>query len=202
MKISSPAATAFLLLLSSSAFAFAPSNKVQRAAAVLIESSTIQPFARGWVTKEHNSAMRLDATVVESESTTTNATIVAKATAVNGEIQSTVVSSTSVPASSSKGGTIELMDQEAKLLQEMEAQAEAIVDGMLDETCLVDEETGGPADELCVDEEKRKGFRATVKGYVKSIGSLVVGRSKEEDVVAPGTPAKRLTGDQLEKGCE
>jgi len=149
---------------------------------------------------------------VESESTVTNSsainddnektTIVTKTQAVNGDVSSTVVSLTNVPQQLQKSGTIELLDREAQLLQEMEAQATAIVDEMMEESCQVDEATGGPKDELCVDEVKRTGFRATVKGYIQSIGTLVIGRKGDDAYVAPGTPRERLTGDELEKGCE
>lgn len=224
--------SSFLLVLSivvttstAPASAFAPSStKIQRAASVLVERATAHSPAFARYQHQHHqqflskkfstSSVVLDATVVESESTVTNSsaindgdiddgsqTIVTKTQAVNGDFQSTVVSLTDVPPK--KAGTLELLDREAQLLQDMEAQATAIVDDMMEESCEVDEATGGPKDELCVDEVKRKGFRATVKGYVKSIESLVVGRKGDDvDVAPPGTPRKQLTGDELEKGCE
>ena len=114
---------------------------------------------------------------------------------------------TTATTTTRKAGTIELADRDAKLLREMEVQASSLVDELMDETCEVDESTGTALDELCVDEEKRNGFRATLKGYVQSIESLIVGRkstSSDDADAAEAVPAKRkqLTGDELEKGCE
>ena len=118
---------------------------------------------------------------------------------------SVVESEETVESPGKKSGTIELIDKEALMLEEMEAQAEAIVDDMMEQSCEVDAETGAPLDEICVDEAKRSGFRATVKGYVKSIERMVMReRSSAEDAagVEEEAPKKRLTGDELEKGCE
>ena len=98
----------------------------------------------------------------------------------------------------------ELIQKEEQLLKQMEEQAALIVDEMMEESCEVVPETGLPADDLCIDEEKRKGFRATVSGYIKRIESMVVGRSspdEEEDEEEQAKPKKALSGDSLEKGC-
>lgn len=209
----------FLLLsiLTTTAVAFAPSgsiiSKIQRAAAVLVETSAAQSpaFSAAQQTsirwgrlqfKNKKATTVLDATIVESELTVTNSSAInANSVTISsqpdkvldGEIQSTIVS---------MAGTIEMAEQDAKLLKEMEAQAAAIVDEMMDETCEVEPTTGGPLDELCLDEEKSKGFRTTLKGYVQSISTLLKSSSTDDAADAPGTPRKRLTGDELEKGCE
>ena len=208
----------FLLLsILTTAVAFAPSgnsiSKIQRAAAVLVETSAAQSPAFSAAQKasirwgrlqfkNKKATTVLDATIVESELTVTNSSAInansimtsSQADKVlDGEIQSTIVS---------MAGTIEMTEQDAKLLKEMEAQAAAIVDEMMDETCEVEPTTGGPLDELCLDEEKSKGFRTTLKGYVQSISTLLKSSSTDDAAVAPGTPRKRLTGDELEKGCE
>ena len=233
------------LLLSSSAVtsrtvtAFTPSttttSKIQRAAAVLVEISAAQSPAfrkKGPIGtlipsnsnhhhhKKATTTTVLDATVVESESITTNSSAVdvdsirqhtssSDIDSNDGDIQSTVLLPTLTTATTTtrKAGTIELADRDAKLLREMEVQASSLVDELMDETCEVDESTGTALDELCVDEEKRNGFRATLKGYVQSIESLIVGRkstSSDDADAAEAVPAKRkqLTGDELEKGCE
>ena len=235
---------ALLLLLSSAlqartVTAFTPSitttatSKIQRAAAILVETSAAQsPAFRtkgqygGALLLNNKKAAAtttvLDATAVESESITTNSSVVNVdsmgdiSSSINGDIQSSVSSSlttttlgtpTNTPSNARYAGTIELAEMDAKLLREMEEQASYIVDEMMDETCEVDESTGTALDELCVDEEKRNGFRATLKGYVQSIESLIVGRksiSSDDADAAEAVPAKRkqLTGDELEKGCE
>ena len=235
------------LLLSSSAVvtsrtvtAFTPSttttSKIQRAAAVLVEISAAQSPAfrkKGPIGtlipsnsnhhhhKKATTTTVLDATVVESESITTNSSAVdvdsirqhtssSDIDSNDGDIQSTVLLpslTTATTTTTRKAGTIELADRDAKLLREMEVQASSLVDELMDETCEVDESTGTALDELCVDEEKRNGFRATLKGYVQSIESLIVGRkstSSDDADAAEAVPAKRkqLTGDELEKGCE
>jgi hypothetical protein len=50
-----------------------------------------------------------------------------------------------------------------ELMKVMEDQAVAIAEEIMDDiSCEVIPETGMPADEMCVDEEKRQGFRATL----------------------------------------
>jgi hypothetical protein len=50
-----------------------------------------------------------------------------------------------------------------ELMKVMEDQAVAIAEEIMDDiSCEVIPETGMPADEMCVDEEKRMGFRATL----------------------------------------
>jgi len=61
------------------------------------------------------------------------------------------------------------------ILLELERAAEEIASDSIDKECIVDPETGGPMDELCVNE----GMYARVKGRFKSIvrGTLSLVRS-------------------------
>ena len=205
--------------------AFAPqrsNNNVQKAAAVLIETVRVQErlmrkqpqTGGGWngaaaAAAGNNKPVRtvLEATVVESESIEETSSSSSNNNNSSSTVTVTAVVEKTAPVNG-KEGTIELLDKEARMLAEMEAQAASIVDEMMEEVCEVDETTGGPKDELCVDEVKRSGFRATMKGYVKSmIGSLRQSISSttadvEEEAVETKTPTERLTGDELERGCE
>lgn len=108
---------------------------------------------------------------------------------------------TSTAFKNEKGGTLELLAKEQELIQSMEDQADSIVEGMLDEECSIDDI------DICSDEEKKAGFRATLKRYIKGIESLVVGRDdgvvSDDDTKLPkrGRKPQTLTGDALEKGC-
>lgn len=147
------------------------------------------------------------ATTDENAAKNATTTTTLKAGAVAEKKDVTVTATLTV--TSPKPGTIELLEKEDKLLQQMEAQAVQIVEEMMDETCEVNLDTGAPLDDICVDEEKKRGFRDTLKGYIKQIGSLVVGRGGDDSDVeaavvaaAEDKPKKTLTGDALEKGCK
>jgi hypothetical protein len=96
-----------------------------------------------------------------------------------------------------------------ELMKVMEDQAVSIAEEIMDDiSCEVIPETGQPADEMCVDEEKRKGFRATLLGYVKGVAKGVGGGASEEVETCMETPLpsssskkKALDGDGLEAGC-
>lgn len=198
--------------------AFSPSQ-LHRAAAALVDttSSVLDksriPFCRlnlkpddAFVSRSSTPNCRtvLDATVVDSEEVTASDT-----TADVNVTVATEVSIAVAPSKISLPGTIELLEQQDALLQQIEAQAVQIVEDMMDESCEVDPDTGAPADEICVDEEKKRGFRATVKDTIQSMSKLVVGRGlfSEEDDVAMSQDVDRskrkkvLSGDALEKGC-
>eukprot|EP01082_Thalassiosira_pseudonana_P000103 g300.t1 g300 contig1:741825-744231(+) len=78
--------------------------------------------------------------------------------------------------------TTTLSDQE--ILQELENAAEEIASDALDEDCLVDE-TGGPVDEICVDESlylRTKGrFKSIVRGTLSLVRGNDGGSSVEEE---------------------
>ncbi|KAL7530209.1 hypothetical protein ACHAXR_003363 [Thalassiosira sp. AJA248-18] len=91
----------------------------------------------------------------------------------------------SIPSKVALFSTIETTEQKSAgalsdeyILAELERAAEEVAADSMDEECLVDEETGGPADELCVDE----GLYTRVKGRFKNIirSTLGVVRSGDE----------------------
>ena len=195
--------------------AFSP-NQLHRAAAVLVETTSSVIASRNpsirvqnpfddayWSRSTVATRTVLDATVLDDEEITvynaTNDMNGAENMKVNGSL-----TKISLP------GTIELVEQQDALLQQIEAQAVQIVEDMMDESCEVDPDTGAPKDEICVDEEKKRGFRATVKDTIQRTSKLVVGRglvSDAEDVelsrdVDRSKRKKALSGDALEKGCK
>jgi ABC1 atypical kinase-like domain len=198
--------------------AFSPSQ-LHRAAAVLVDTTSSvlencrKPFSRIRSAQDDAFWSRssvptfktvLDATVMdEQEVTPSNATVDVNIAAVT-ELSVTLSPKVSLP------GTIELVEQQDALLQQIEAQAVQIVEDMMDESCEVDPDTGAPADDICVDEEKKRGFRATVKDTIQRTSKLVAERGlfSEEDDVAMSRDADRskrkkvLSGDVLEKGWE
>lgn len=196
--------------------AFSPSQ-LHRAAAVLVDTtSSVLENSRYSLSRIRspqddvsrtvfpNSKTVLDATIVdEEEVTASNATTDAVVAAVGDSSVTIAPSKVSLP------GTIELVEQQDALLQQIEAQAVQIVEDMMDESCEVDPDTGAPADDICVDEEKKRGFRATVKDTIQRTSKLVVERglfSEEEDAVMSrdvDRPKRKkiLSGDALEKGC-
>jgi hypothetical protein len=106
--------------------------------------------------------------------------------------------------------------QQDELIQQIEKQAEQIVDGMMDESCEVNSETGAPMDDICIDDEKKRGFRDNMKDTIQRIERLVVERDivgddddNDKDMEKAASAAGRrkkgkkiLTGDALEKGCK
>ena len=61
------------------------------------------------------------------------------------------------------------------ILQELERAAEEVASESLDEECLVDPATGGPLDEVCVDESLYSKAKGRLKGIVRGTLSLVRG---------------------------
>lgn len=165
-------------------------------------SSAFMPISRGTITHVPLAPL-LKSTIVERESNTSNnsSTVYARVEATNLDQNLNVTIASIVEAN---GDAINMTNREVQILHEMEAQASELVDQMMDESCAVDPETGSPIDELCIDEEKRRGFRTTLKGYVKAIGSSLWSGTFADsgDTLPAGTPKERLTGDMLEKGCE
>lgn len=80
-------------------------------------------------------------------------------------------------------------------MREVEMEAEMAVKEMVDEECEPDEVTGGPKDEICVDEEVKKGFRARLKQYI--MGTLELVRGVEDKELEGLTQ-----GEALERGWE
>ena len=86
---------------------------------------------------------------------------------------------------------------EEELVQAVEQEAEMAVVEMMDELCQVDLETGGPADELCVDGEERTRFRDRFKSIVKRTINLVRKSQVDDD-----DDRDVSEGERLEKGWE
>jgi hypothetical protein len=101
-------------------------------------------------------------------------------------------------------GTLMDDDDMAQLLADLEEEAEKLTQEMVDEECVIDQDTGGPTDELCADERKMRGFRQTVKSTIGATLKMVRGMPKEVlegDVdVDDGSLAVLGKGDLLEQG--
>jgi hypothetical protein len=94
-------------------------------------------------------------------------------------------------------------EEDEYLAATVEQVAEKVVQEMLDEGCEVDQDTGALKDDLCVDEEKRTGFRATMKHYVGKTLRLVRSRTADgEDDVEEESKTEVPEGEILEKGCK
>ena len=92
---------------------------------------------------------------------------------------------------------IELEKDLQQLLVDVEEEAEKVTQELVDDGCEVDEETGGPADEICIDDKKMSGFRARLKGTIGKTLQMV--RGMPEDVVEAEEKALEK-GDVLEEG--
>jgi hypothetical protein len=168
-------------------------SPVYRAAHCLVESGMRSSPALTVKLRE------LQATVVAPESETVNVTVMGLE--VNDSkpgIPDIDVTISAVIESSDS--MVDIIEKEEELLKRMETTANLIVEEILDETCEVNPSTGGAVDEICVDERKRKGFRDRMKGYVRGIEDLVVGR--KEGVAEEKKAKKVLDGDALEAGCK
>jgi uncharacterized membrane protein affecting hemolysin expression len=145
-----------LYTIISAVVAFSPSNSIRRAALVLIDSSASvlsknptfsqrrndirinnqqQPQQESVFQQFIKSRTILDATVFDAEEVTV-------ITADNTTSVEALVVLSGVPAS-----------KQDDIILQIETQAELIVEGMMDESCEVDPETGAPLDDICVDEE-------------------------------------------------
>jgi predicted unusual protein kinase regulating ubiquinone biosynthesis (AarF/ABC1/UbiB family) len=86
-----------------------------------------------------------------------------------------------------------------KMFKEIELEADKVVQELLDEECEFDEQTGLAVDEVCMDDEKKAGFRQTLKGYVVNTLNLV--RSSSDDAT-PDEDEGLAPGEILERGWE
>jgi len=77
--------------------------------------------------------------------------------------------STAAPTEQPK--TTSLTDDE--ILAELEKAAEEVVSDSFDENCLVDPDTGGPVDEICVDESLYTRTKGRFKGIIRGTLGLV-----------------------------
>jgi len=82
-----------------------------------------------------------------------------------------------------------------ELLEEMENEAENAVFELMDEECEVNESTGQPIEELCIEGEERTRFRDQFKSVIRQTLQLVRGIETETD-------PDISEGERLEKGWE
>ena len=90
-----------------------------------------------------------------------------------------------------------------EFMRDIELEAEKLAQEIVDETCEVDQETGGPKDDICVDETKKTGVRASIKSAISKTLRLVRGSSVSnlEDDNADGEEGIS-EGEVLERGWE
>ena len=94
-----------------------------------------------------------------------------------------------------------------ELLQEVEMEVEMIVSEIMDEECAVDWDTGKPADELCVDEVAKEGFRSRLKKTIGKTLQLVrdvvsSDTTSEDEEEEEGESEPVSEGELLERGWE
>jgi len=87
-----------------------------------------------------------------------------------------------------------------ELMQEIQLEAEKAVEEMMEETCEVDEDTGGPKDEICADAEKRIGFRSSLKLVISKTMQVVRGSTVAAEMEAVDENVSE--GELLERGWE
>lgn len=93
--------------------------------------------------------------------------------------------------------------EELKKVSAFEREAEMVAQALIDddEVCEPDEETGLPLDdELCVDENKRVGFRKTFKSMVQTTIRLIRGDDDDDDGETQQEDV--AYGEVLERGWE
>jgi len=86
------------------------------------------------------------------------------------------------------------------LVEALEVEAELAVQELVDDTCEIEWESGGPVDPECADEELKKGFRKRLKGIVSHTLNLV--RSGDSSAELEEDEQVALSGDLLEQGWE
>lgn len=99
-------------------------------------------------------------------------------------------------------GTVADADYVEQLMVNVEIESEKIVKELVEEECEVDEETAGPVDTLCEDEDEMKGFRARFKNRIGKTIQLVKGVPKEDVVSTDDSTSDddEIDGDMLEEG--
>lgn len=87
-----------------------------------------------------------------------------------------------------------------EFMVQVELEAEKAAQEMLDETCEVDDVTGDPVDEICVDENQKTGFRNRLKSIISQTLQVVRGgKSKEAEEEDWDMLSE---GEKLERGWE
>jgi len=100
-------------------------------------------------------------------------------------------------------GTLADTDYIEQLMVNVEMESEKIVEELVEEECDFDEETGGPTDTLCVDDEEMKGFRNKLKRTVGKTIELIRGVPKEKVAFSSNAEMaeeEEIDGDILEEG--
>ena len=99
-------------------------------------------------------------------------------------------------------GTVADAEYVEQLMVNVEIESEKIVEELFEEACEVDEETAGPVDTLCEDEEEMKGFRTRIKNRIGKTIQLIKGVPKENVVSteADADEDEAIDGDMLEEG--
>ena len=88
------------------------------------------------------------------------------------------------------------------IAEAVEAEAEQLAQSLVDETCEADEE-GQPVDDICVDEEQRKGFREKLKSVVRKTLNLVrTSDTNVDDETDTDVEEDIAFGEVLERGWE
>ena len=85
--------------------------------------------------------------------------------------QTALFSTTAATTPTTNKKSTALTDEE--ILAELERAAEEVASDSLDEDCLVDPNTGGPVNEICVDESLYKRVKGRFKGIVRGTLGLV-----------------------------
>ena len=95
---------------------------------------------------------------------------------------------------------VKTKEEIAKTLVDVEQEAEMATQELFDEPCDIDDK-GMPVDEICVDEEKRSGFRSVLKGTIGKTLQLIRGMpAAEEEEDEEDGMEEIAQGDLLESG--
>ena len=97
-------------------------------------------------------------------------------------------------------GSVADADEVEKLMSDIEIESEKIVAEIVEEECQIDEETLGPVDPLCADEEQAAGFRAGLKNRISNTLQSLRGISKGDKASDEEEEEEEIDGDMLEEG--
>ncbi|VEU36280.1 unnamed protein product [Pseudo-nitzschia multistriata] len=97
-------------------------------------------------------------------------------------------------------GSVADADEVEKLMSDIEIESEKIVAEIVEEECQIDEETLGPVDPLCADEEQAAGFRAGLKNRISNTLQSLRGISKGDKAFDEEEEEEEIDGDMLEEG--
>jgi len=91
-----------------------------------------------------------------------------------------------------------------KFMKEIELETDRTVDEMIDEECEVDEVTGGPQDEICLDDEKKEKTKSGLRRAFRQTFQILRGSTKtaEAELIEEFGADEVFEGDILERGWE